>query len=235
MTTANSCSWERLSKNQISLVYQYLKERLPSALDRFEALGTIAACTIIRGFQAYGWTGPELKDGGSCIMKIVGQYVYLEDLSQESIVLLPKPRLRKRKVAEVCETGLASGRIEPTTSDGNINSGASQQETTEVIETGATSRPASKRRKLLSKDPSGGSIIDGSTPPTDMRAIFESPQGRVVVPALTQLAECADENVPEEDGGVSHPDERDGTSVLCTSLSFYIDLRVQTLSLTTPH
>lgn len=83
---ADSCSWEKLTKNEIFWVCQYRTDCLPDAEKRSRLLDYGAACTIISGLLAYGWTYDELAKGGSDLMDLLSQYVDLKELGQGRIV-----------------------------------------------------------------------------------------------------------------------------------------------------
>lgn len=81
----NPRSWERLRKDEVSLVFGCREKHFPAVEDRSSELSIVAVDAIIRGLHAYGWTNHELAECGSRLMKLVGECVDLKELSHGRI------------------------------------------------------------------------------------------------------------------------------------------------------
>ena len=86
----NACSWEKLTVKEIPQAFDRVRKNYPNINENFQHLGGVAARTLVRGLQAYGWTGPELSRGGSRLMNLIGKHIDLEQLQVGQIVPLSK-------------------------------------------------------------------------------------------------------------------------------------------------
>ena len=78
-------SWERkLSKSDIRLIVEFLKEEVPEVYRRGEALDAIAARALVNGFLAYGWTLSELSTTQSSLIEQLKLYISMDEESEDS-------------------------------------------------------------------------------------------------------------------------------------------------------
>ncbi|TGO91201.1 hypothetical protein BPOR_0035g00020 [Botrytis porri] len=73
-----SSLWElKMNRDDIHLVLEYRKTKLPQLEKRAESLDESAACTIVSGLLAYGWTISELLSTQTSLIKQVRNYINL--------------------------------------------------------------------------------------------------------------------------------------------------------------
>ncbi|TGO43911.1 hypothetical protein BCON_0735g00010 [Botryotinia convoluta] len=74
-----SSLWElKMNRDDIHLVLEYRKTKLPKLEKRAKSLDESAACTIVSGLLAYGWTISELLSTQTSLIKQVRNYINLE-------------------------------------------------------------------------------------------------------------------------------------------------------------
>ncbi|ORY01894.1 hypothetical protein BCR34DRAFT_90040 [Clohesyomyces aquaticus] len=88
----------------LQLVCRYRKEELEDIEIRSRRLDFVAACTIIRGLLAYGWTNNELAHSRSDLVTTLSKYICLEALTQGEIQ--KRGNRVDTRLAHVCQEGL---------------------------------------------------------------------------------------------------------------------------------
>ena len=88
--TTDACSWEKLSQEEIDQVFRTVREELPDIDRKIQALGGVAARSIVRGLQLYGCTGSELSEGKSKLMSLIGKEIDVQQLCGDQVVTLTK-------------------------------------------------------------------------------------------------------------------------------------------------
>lgn len=157
-TNRTGTSWERkLSKADIHLIVEFLKEKVPEVYEKGKALDAIAAQALVNGFLAYGWTLPELATTQSSLIDQLKLHVSMNE----------EPVDGKSHAEEVAQSQL-NGVLKPSSGFASEHEAPLQFRNLEVPTNHGSLRNSAFSPSILPPLGSPASLLPPTPPSTDI-------------------------------------------------------------------